>query len=179
MAQITGFVTVAEFKDFWPLVCSIFPADRLDKEIAFYIKRAEILVNRLGVYEESRENFDADMEMATQLLIQRLVQKDKHPASSGDAAGVTSEAARGVSYSKNKTRDFAGLLGEEIYSMLRGLLDEEFVTGVITTEVFPDPVILIEEADGTLVKKFDLATDDDLRRQTNPIVPLFDKTENV
>ena len=152
----------ASVKEFWPGVITEFPPGILDKQLGFYIQRAEILLTQCGVPASYDPSFDDTVELAANMVVRRLVYADKHPAASAAPAGVRSETVHGISYSMFSASSDGGvadallyIVGPEILAILGGVIDVDPSTSVgMETEVVFLPENIDVVRDGTLYKPY-------------------------
>jgi len=161
--KVSGVTTESSIKDFFPDIVKYFKPDMVDKAIGWYIKRVELLLNSAGFTFVDSDSFSSDMELIGNMSVRRLVWSDAHPATSGDAAGVRAEAARGVSYSMyNTPRTIQDILGPEIITALSTVGVTNDRAKAMSTNVFDPPFVQATTFWDETFQIFDLGYDDRL-----------------
>jgi hypothetical protein len=156
--MLTGFTTLDAFKTFWPDVVNEFPTGILDQQLAIFQLRAEILLNKAGTLNTSYSDFSVVMDLATKLLMRRLIYWDKHPSASAEPAGVRRESASGLTYSMEPNdRTLDQILGEEITALVAGgaITINDMAIAATSQQIFTDPLLTVFDAAGKQVQIFD------------------------
>jgi hypothetical protein len=160
--MLTGLTDAASVKVFWPAVIDEFDAVVLEAQLAQYITRAELVLNRFGVLDDTLEGQQLALEMCANMLVRRLVLADKHPALVSSAANVRSESVHSVSWSMGAFRELKEFVGDEIYAILSNCIVGDSVVLMETERVFERPTLVTEDDHGDTVHLFDPRLDDNL-----------------